>query len=292
MKYYVSDIDVAQLYHDYSVAPPEDAIVNIRERTLAKIKYKSKTHSITFYAVIVTVTFIVILLSSAFVFHKELQQIVFGNSIARLIEFKDEYLHKSINTDGSTDYSTQVSEGGIINRCVRSVVDEGVALKYTEFTTFEELQQVALFEVKELSGLPPGSILEAARIKLHADGTVSHDVYLEYSYGVNQMPILFAQLYAGPDAYIVAPVLRNVSLEDYQYTSSIEQIMIEDIEALLTVSEHHFYQQSVFYQLTIHLTWIKNEIAYELITFYYPPANTEANVEPLINMLLAIAESV
>jgi len=278
MKNNISDNTIAMIDSRYAPDMPEGTLDRIRERTLKQTTSKLKPrHSVKRTLLIAaTITTLTIALTvSAFAFSEELRDFVFGNSAAKLVEFNErEHTTKVVSELGEHTLIFG-SSYRIMNRSVPdqyypsqghnviSSIDETPYIG--KFLSFEELYQAALFTLKEPAYLPDNIKFNEAWINLYEDKSYSYDVRIEYECADSLKLLYFNQNFVGPDAYYEIEVVDDIDLGTYRSVSSIESIIINNIEALLSMTTHtSIHEGATIIRESIGITWIQDEVAYSL----------------------------
>jgi len=246
---------------------------------------------------------------TALAFGEELLTLVFGNSTVKQVEFEESFVSINENEDYITIYTRTPSDtpcGDIKNRCVPNLdwtwaeaESWGSFEMYpTEsYSSFDELSHAAPFAVKEPSYMPDGWELSQAELFLYRDGTYSYDAWIYYRNSGEFVPfILFAQYYAGADAYFDVLMTSDYEHERIRRTYKHETVMLGDVEALLTtvLSEYDISPAitTPSGKSTVEIRWTKDEMAYWLVGEEYIYNIEEHDPETLIEVLRAIAESI
>ena len=265
----------------------EETLYRIRANTL-NIKSETKKSRIKpLYrkpAVIAAAVAIALLVFStaALAYSENLREFIFGNSSARLVDFSEEHVNEY-----EEGFIISASSDGIVNRSVPDVSYSGIVVieslddsSFIEhFLSFEELQQAALFTIKEPSYLPTDMKFMEAGILLYEDGTYSYDVVSTYECKENKKMLSFVQKYVGADAYLDLQIIDRIEVSDFQSNTHLETVMVGDTEALLSVNSVTVYASEQSNYLT--LSWVNDGVAYMLST-------SDFDVETLITIAKSV----
>lgn len=262
--------------------------------------------------VLITAILVVSLATTALAFGEELFTLVFGSSSVKQVEFEEGFMRINSTKGGISIFTRSPSDAPFDDIKDRSVpnldwtweeVESWGLLEKTlteKYVSFDDLSRAAPFAVKEPAYIPSGWEFSQAELFLYRDGTYSYDAYTYYRNSTEYVPlILFAQYYAGADAYFDVLITSDYEHEFIRRTYTHETVMIGDVEALLTIvlSEYDASPQIAkpAGSTRVEIRWIKNEMAYWLIMdeniIDLETYDTSAQ-DTMIEILKAIAESV
>jgi len=205
----------------------------------------------------------VVALTTAFTFGDRIisvvQQLIFGNSVAKQVELAEGYGKGSI---------------GVMNRS--SLIEDAI-YPLGSFETLEEAREVAPFPIRVPTFLPDNVTgLNSVGVyrSEEPDGPDMHFVIVSYNITLNgggNAILQLRQFYAGPDAYF-----------DLETVSEIEKVMVGNSEAVLISASAKDWVDTEDISYTLY--WLNDGIAYELGAEYHDGYSPET--------MIKIAESV